>query len=296
MTAAVHDQNGQRKEAAAERAGSWTNGFGIKGAAARLSAMVFGLVLGTALMLAPMGVSNATPLPDVPAAPIVGQSSGSGGGWFDWLFELFSPRKLNPTDDIEHVIIGLDLSKSNPLIMDDNFATKVARFVGDEIETLPIRSRITLRTFGVDLAAANSLGRNYVIRTSLPADRVAASLETAISDTPGAIRRGRIQAQDFTNILSFLYNMAQIVDCDDYKTTIILATDAIEDSELAKLNRADGRLPPAPDGLFAGCHELLILGIGQGRGSVTTTSRLRREWQRWANEAGFERFRGLNNW
>jgi len=39
-----------------------------------------------------------------------------------------------------------------------------------------------------------------------------------------------------------------------------------------------------------------ILGIGQGTGSPVETTRLRSEWFRWAQSAGFAHFIGLNDW
>ena len=79
-------------------------------------------------------------------------------------------------------------------------------------------------------------------------------------------------------------------------TTVILASDGIEDSEYARLDREDSRLP-LPDGHpFRGCAELQILGVGQGTRSPSETMRLRAQWGRWAEQAGFSRFLGLNDW
>ena len=77
---------------------------------------------------------------------------------------------------------------------------------------------------------------------------------------------------------------------------MILATDGIEDSVYARLDDPDDHLP-APEGKpFAGCTELQILGIGEGTRSPIKTTRLRDEWIRWAREAGFAKFQGLNDW
>ena len=79
-------------------------------------------------------------------------------------------------------------------------------------------------------------------------------------------------------------------------TTIILATDGIEDSQYARLDDPSDHLPDAQGRPFAGCSELQILGIGEGTRSPIKTARLRSEWTRWAHEAGFARFEGLNDW
>ncbi len=214
----------------------------------------------------------------------------------DWLRRLFDPAERRASGKPIHVVIGLDLSKSNPLVDDSDFALKVADFIRTEITGLPARSKVTLRTFGVDSAAANRLGRDRVVTNATSAKDAASFFHTVIRNVPRLVDRGTIEAQNYTNILSFLINTSQVVRCGEYDTLVILATDGIEDSEFARLNNADARLPKPRRRFFAGCGRMLMLGIGQGRNSPTTTARLRREWTRWSTEAGFEGFQGLNNW
>jgi hypothetical protein len=79
-------------------------------------------------------------------------------------------------------------------------------------------------------------------------------------------------------------------------TTVILASDGIEDSEYARLSLEDSRLPNPEGQPFKGCSELQILGVGQGTRSPVQTMRLRGQWTRWAQVAGFAHFLGLNDW
>ncbi len=214
----------------------------------------------------------------------------------DWLRRLFDPTARSETQTPHHVIIGLDLSKSNPLVDDSDFALKVADYIRTEITGLPARSKISLRTFGVDSAAANRFGRDRLITNADSATGAAQFFYTIIRNVPTLVQRGTIEAQNFTNIVSFLNNASQVVECNKYETRVILATDGVEDSEFTRLRQNTARLPVPTAGLFQGCAELLMLGIGQGLDSPTTTARLRREWRRWSNTAGFTSFRGLNNW
>jgi hypothetical protein len=78
-------------------------------------------------------------------------------------------------------------------------------------------------------------------------------------------------------------------------TTVILASDGVEDSDYARLGHGDG-LPRPERGLYRGCVRLAIFGIGQGTGSPIMTTRLRQQWDGWAHAAGFARFEGLNDW
>lgn len=214
----------------------------------------------------------------------------------DWLRRLFDPSYRSQSGKPEHVIIGLDLSKSNPLVDDPDFALKVATYVRNELTALPARSKVTLRTFGVDSAQANRLGRDRIVTNADSATDAAQFFYTIIRNVPTLVQRGTIEAQNYTNIISFLNNASQVISCSAFDTRVILATDGIEDSEFTKLRDATARLPAPPSGQFQGCGELLMLGIGQGQNSPTTTARLRREWLRWSRTAGFETFRGLNNW
>jgi hypothetical protein len=113
---------------------------------------------------------------------------------------------------------------------------------------------------------------------------------------PQLVRRGTLRAQDKTNILSFLDNMSQVVDCTEMETIVVLASDGIEDSELARQNRDFAQLPPPAGAPFEGCKRMEILGLGQGINLPSVTARLRQQWTEWARAAGFEEFRGLNDW
>jgi hypothetical protein len=127
-------------------------------------------------------------------------------------------------------------------------------------------------------------------------EAVASDVERLIAGTPVLVSSGKWKTQGRTNILAFLDNVSRSEGCGGLPTTIILATDGIEDSQFARLDDAQDHLPD-PDGRpFAGCAELQILGLGEGTRSPIKTGRLRGEWTRWAKEAGFARFEGLNDW
>ena len=194
------------------------------------------------------------------------------------------------------IIIGLDLSKSNPLIAEPEFAAKVAQRVADEVRGLGFASEVHIRTFGSFDASANNFHYDVQISIRERPEAVAADVERLIAGTPLLVARGRWQAQNWTNILAFLENMSASIGCGGMPTTIILASDGIEDSQYARLDYASSHLPPPEQPEFNGCSELEILGIGQGTRSPIKTERLRMEWTRWAQEAGFQRFSGLNDW
>jgi hypothetical protein len=196
----------------------------------------------------------------------------------------------------QRVVIGLDLSESNPLIDNPQFAAKVAARVADEIRGLGFASEVHVRTFGNYDASSNNFHYDAVLSVRNRPDHVADEVQRLIAGVPDLVKSGRLHAQGRTNILAFMDNVSQSIGCSEMPTTVILASDGIEDSEYARLERASAHLP-GPDGKpFAGCAELQILGIGEGTNSPSETVRLRGEWTHWARAAGFAHFQGLNDW
>ena len=197
---------------------------------------------------------------------------------------------------VARVVIGLDLSASNPLVDDPVFAAKVADRVAGRIRSLGFRSEVHVRTLGNFDASANGFYYDAVLSIRDRPDDVAAKVRKLIADTPLLVSKGLWHAENRTNILAFLDNVSQSVGCKAMPTTVILATDGLEDSEYARLKNPSDHLP-MPDGRpFAGCAELQMLGIGQGTRSPIETQRLRGEWSHWAKAAGFQQFQGLNDW
>jgi len=196
----------------------------------------------------------------------------------------------------ERIVIGIDLSRSNPLIADPDFAAKVAERVGGRIRSLGFASEVHVRTFGNYDATSNNFHYDVQLSVRNRPEIVASEVEKLIAGTPQLVEQRKWRAQGHTNILAFMDNVSNSLGCSGMPTTIVLASDGIEDSEYARLEHLGSHLP-APEGKpFAGCAELQILGLGVGTGSPSETVRLRGEWARWSHAAGFARFEGLNDW
>jgi hypothetical protein len=196
------------------------------------------------------------------------------------------------------VIIGIDLSLSNPLIDDDAFAAKVAARIGQMIQGLAPHSRVSLRSFGSYDSAANAaltFDTEIAPKTARSED-IARFISAIVAGVPKLVRQGKVRAQSTTNIIAFLDNMAATTDCRAQPATVILASDGIEDSKLANLSRGGGTLPMPDRAVYAGCDQLMILGLAQGVRDPRETERLRDEWAHWAQAAGFRGFTGLNDW
>ena len=192
------------------------------------------------------------------------------------------------------VVVGLDISKSNPLVEDAAYAARVAKRLTGEIDRLPVRSRLMVRTFGAYDSSANPLKIDEVISARARPETVAEGVAALVSAMPQLVKEGKLEAQDWTYIVSFMETMSHQVDCSAGDVRFILLTDGFEDSEDARLLR--GASLPAPQPIFAGCGEMMMLGVGQGAGSPSVTKRVREQWASWSAAAGFAKFTGLYDW
>jgi hypothetical protein len=214
-----------------------------------------------------------------------------------WLGQA-SANYTAPANPPRTIVIGVDLSSSNPLIRDDGFAGRVAARIQPLIAGLAPRSRVLLRSFGsYNSAANNALTLDIMIAPKTArAEDIARLVGGVIGGLPKMVREGRVQVQNSTNIVPFLLNISKNVDCRAMPVHVILATDGVEDSQVTNLARRTATLPAPPSAPFPGCEELMILGIGRGLNSPGDTERLFGEWQYWSQAAGFRRFVGLNDW
>ena len=207
-----------------------------------------------------------------------------------------SDARLEAEKPKKRIIIGLDLSQSNPIVSDVQFAAKLATRVSATIAESGFASEVHVRTFGSYETSANNFHYDAVLSTHQRPEDVAAEVSRLVASTPALVQKGVWRAQAKTNILAFLDNAGAAFGCAGMPTTIVLLSDGIEDSEYAHLARENAELPAPDDTPFKGCSELQILGVGQGQQSPEKTRRLRGEWSRWASAAGFGSFVGLNDW
>ena len=215
---------------------------------------------------------------------------------------LFVIAAAAQTSSPERLVIGLDLSESNPLVANPEYARKLAERVSDRIAPLPLKSEVLIRTFGSIDATANTLQVNEVISTRSRPEDVAASTELLIASVPALAAEGRLKIQSETNIVAFIRTMIDAVGECETNTTFILLTDGLEDSSYARLDFADTALPdidikPPNDRRYK-CEELQILGLGEGLDNLDAVDDLRSKWEAWATDRNrpFKRFSGLRDW
>ena len=211
---------------------------------------------------------------------------------------LTAKASPSPSNPARTIVIGVDLSTSNPLLRDPGFAGKVAARLQPMLTGLAPHSRIVLRSFGsYNSSANNTLSLDFVVAPKTArAEDLAKLITTVIAGIPTMVQQGKLQPQNSTNIVPFLLNISNVVSCSAMPTQIILASDGVEDSQVANLSRRNATLPAPATPPFPGCEELQILGSGRGLNSPGDTERLKGEWAYWAQAAGFRQFQGLNDW
>ncbi len=199
------------------------------------------------------------------------------------------------------LVIGLDLSKSNPLTENQAYAGKLADFVAEEIDGLRLGAEVQIRTFGVSDATRNTLRIDEQVTLRNPPSAISAAVKKLVSSIPALVSSGRLEAQDATNIVGFLRTSVQSIGECQTPTRFILLTDGLEDSEYGRLTGSGGALTspvfkPPKDKRYK-CDELLFLGIGQGLASQSERDRLAQIWREWvAHSAPFKAFTPLQDW
>ena len=162
------------------------------------------------------------------------------------------------------IIIGLDISKSNPLVDNAAFADKVAVRIAGIVKGLGMASEVHVRTFGSYDASSNNFYYDARISARNRPEDNTKEIHKLIAGTPLLVKSGKWVSQSNTNILAFLDNVSQSIGCAGMPTTVVLASDGIEDSEYVRLQKTGAHLPPPANRPFKGCAEMQILGLGQG--------------------------------
>ncbi len=194
-----------------------------------------------------------------------------------------------------HLVIGFDISQGSPLIADRAFARRAGERLRGLIEPLPNRSLVTVRAFGDYGVTPGPLSFDRVISLRQTGETVGVLVGAIAENMPDVIESGRVLMHAESNIVAFLEAMSQSIDCQR-ETRILLVTDGLEDSEFGDLLEPDTQLPAPTDTIFPGCTELQLIGLGHGQTSPLLARRISGEWKAWANQAGFETFRGLSTW
>lgn len=190
----------------------------------------------------------------------------------------------------QELVIGLDISTSNPLIADPMVAKRAGNKAANLIRTLESGNNIRLRSFGNYSQRDNPLRLDLRISRRLPAQRIAQTVERLIAGLPQLIARNRLPEGRSTYLTAFLEEEAAQLDCERHHTRLVLFTDGVESSpQTSQRALLQGRtaLPEPVSEALCGCY-ISLYGIGETAqgASRRQTLHLITAWKAWAAEAG----------
>jgi len=185
------------------------------------------------------------------------------------------------------LVIGLDISTSNPVIHNDSYASYIGKLLGDRVQQLDFGDTVVIETFGHH-GELLSRRTEITISKKLRHKKVAHFVRQLVAALPKAVRKGKLQPHPATNIISFLRTRAERHGCGK-GLSLLVATDGAESSDVVdeKALRAGKASLPAPsDSFLEGC-EVGLFGVGEGAESLVS-QRLRKQWRDYLDAAGAE--------
>ncbi|MGE4069857.1 MAG: hypothetical protein AB7E72_01625 [Lysobacterales bacterium] len=182
--------------------------------------------------------------------------------------------------DAKTVHVAIDLSGSNALIGDRNFAYAASQYVAQEITPLRDGDVVRVQTLGARNNPQNLLDATYKISHKIKPAAVAKAITQFIRSLP---ERPNL-AQGATNLLAWIEFHPPFAEGD----VILLLSDGIESSELVNGQAlAEGKTGlPAPEIDLKG-RRLIVYGLGAGL-PAPNVRHLRKAWQVWSDQAGAE--------
>lgn len=210
------------------------------------------------------------------------------------------------------LIIGVDISQSNPLVLGpqmDGLRARARERVREAIGSLELGSIIMIRTFGDNAAMHPALGRpdspELIVypRHPVPAFRSMATARAALADAyvarvDAAIAAATAAPDPYTRIRRFLRDsLVAVNDKADFtdpvrqivtqrRVKFLLLTDGVEDDPPVRLLR--GSALGAPGFTIPRCSELRMVGFGQAERTMPAAqlTHLQEEWQAWSAAVG----------
>lgn len=189
-----------------------------------------------------------------------------------------------------HVIIGLDVSDSTPLISDKAYAARAVSAVSDMLSGLEAGDQVLIQTIGNYGMAENPLNFEWTVSRRTPAIKLRRIVTSLIARLPKLVESGKLEAANSTNLVGFLEMASYSVDCETETTSFVLLTDGIEWSSRTNgraLAAGNASLPAPPEDSLKGC-DLTMIGIGQTvKGAdPAVTANLIKAWKTWSVTAG----------
>ncbi len=150
------------------------------------------------------------------------------------------------------LIIGLDVSDSVPITMEQHIADQVASLIHSRIARMKIGDSVKIRSLGTYGAAAQTMHANIRLSRKSRPRKVAKNIYRLIRSLPALIKKGKVKLQNSTNIVGFLEAIGPSLECKKVPTVILILSDGIEHSAyLSGLDLVSGKKELMPTGVMS---------------------------------------------
>lgn len=185
------------------------------------------------------------------------------------------------TAEASTLTLATDLSGSNPLVNDADFARAASLYAARQVHALQLGDVVNLQSFGARGLGNLREGTVQITRTMRP-ERAAADVATQIAGLPTA----GVTPQPSTNIIAF-FKFGSF-DCASGEHILVI-TDAIESSAYVSgtaFLSGKGKLPDPDTDFLKGC-KVTFYGLGVHQEGPTVDI-IRTAWRTWFQKAGAE--------
>lgn len=195
------------------------------------------------------------------------------------------------------LVIGIDLSDSSPLTLEDAAAARAGKTAASKIETMKRGDTIMLRSFGLPGVTKTQIHETVKITGRYRVNVAMNQIESFIASLPKLVRDGKISIENRTNAIGWLERSGPTLECRNETTNVLMLSDGIEWSEGIKGSQIlkGTPLPPPSMKILDGCH-VEMWGMGQQQRKFGNDDRwypvLRKTWTQFMNEAGVASFKG----
>jgi len=191
--------------------------------------------------------------------------------------------------------VGLDMSDSAPLLLEDAQAAAAGETIAAAIQGLERGDLVRIISFGESGVSDRQIDLTVELNGRNPPEVIAPQVQTLIASLPQRARDGQLHMETQTNAMGFLERIGPLLNCQTEPTALLVMTDGIEwSASISGEGLLAGEPLPSPSGsILEGCA-VIFWGLGQQRREYNHDDGwypiLRTAWSTYMNEAGVASF------
>lgn len=199
------------------------------------------------------------------------------------------------TADAAELWVGLDMSDSAPLLLEDEQAGAAGITIAEAIRHLERGDRIRILSFGESGVTGRQIDLTIDLSSRNRPEVIAPQVQDLISSLPERARAGDLRLEGQTNAVGFIERIGPLLDCQTMPTTLLMMTDGIEwSTAVTGRELLEGSPLPSPSGaILSGCN-VVFWGLGQQQRGYGHDDAwyviLRKVWSDYMTQAGVASF------